>query len=105
MSNPPLRTALQAALHSLATGNLRASATALLSTLGYASQKTLDLPHQPQAFVQEVEALLGGSKKLKTVDARLAEWRSAAFLFQLTNDELPSLAAGQTELLLDAGGV
>ena len=105
MSTPPLRTSLQSALHSLATGDLRVTATAFLATLGYASQKTLDFSHQPQAFVHEVESLLGGSKKLKTVDARLAEWRSAAFLFQLTNDELPSLAAGQTELLLDAGGV
>lgn len=104
MSNPPLRTALQATLHSLATGNLHASATALLATLGYASPKTLDLPTQPQAFAHEVENLLGGSKQLNPLHASLADWKSAAFLFQLTNDELPSLAAGQVSLL-DGGSV
>lgn len=104
MSNPPLRTALQATLHSLATGNLHASATALLATLGYASPKTLELPTQPQAFAHEVENLLGGSKQLNPLHASLADWKSAAFLFQLTNDELPSLAAGQASLL-DGGSM
>lgn len=104
MSNPQLRANVQLALQNLATGDLRTSATALLATLGYASPKTLDLPAAPQAFASEVENLLGGSKKLNPLHASPAEWKSAAFLFQLTNDELPSLAAGQTSLL-DGGSV
>ena len=104
MSTPQFRTALQSALQGLAAGNLRTSATALLATLGYASPKTLDLPTQPQAFAHEVENLLGGSKQLNPLHASLADWKSAAFLFQLTNDELPALAAGQTSLL-DGGSV
>jgi adenine-specific DNA-methyltransferase len=105
MSNKQLRAELQTALLNLATGDLRASATALLDKLGYASHKTLELPIQPQAFSKEVENLLGGSKQLNAAHASLADWQSAAFLFQLTNDELPALAAGQASPLLETGGV
>ena len=105
MSSQQSRAKLQSALQNFATGDLRTSATALLATLGYASHKTLDLPTEPQAFAHEVENLLGGSKQLNTTHASLADWNSAAFLFQLTNDELPALAAGQMGLLLDGGGV
>ena len=105
MSNQQLRAELQSALLALATGDLRTSATALLGKLGYASHKTLELPTQPQAFAKEVENLLGGSKQLNATHASLADWQSAAFLFQLTNDELPALAAGQGSLLLETGGV
>lgn len=64
MSNKQLRTNLQIALQSLATGDLRINAIALLGTLGYSSHKTLALPVDPTAFVKEVEALLGGSKQI-----------------------------------------
>jgi hypothetical protein len=105
MSNKQLRAELQTALLDLATGDLRTFATVLLGKLGYASHKTLELPTQPQAFAKEVENLLGGTKQLNPAHASLADWQSAAFLFQLTNDELPALAAGQMSLLTDAGGV
>ena len=105
MSSKQLRADLLSALHTLAKGDLRISTTALLTTLGYASNKTLDLPTEPQAFAQEVEKLLGGSKQLNTTHANPADWQSAAFLFQLTNDELPALAAGQMSLLSDADGM
>jgi hypothetical protein len=101
-NNQQLRAELQTALLNLATGDLRTSATALLGKLGYASHKTLELPTQPQAFAKEVENLLGGSKQLNPAHASLADWQSAAFLFQLTNDDLPALAAGQASLLKPA---
>ena len=103
--NSPLRVRIHSALQTLATGDLRVGATALLATLGYASHKTLTLPAQPQAFAREVEVLLGGIKQLHAVHASLADWKSATFLFQLTNDELPALAAGQLSLLAETGGV
>ncbi|MES2878544.1 MAG: Eco57I restriction-modification methylase domain-containing protein [Pseudomonadota bacterium] len=105
MSNKQLRAELHTALLNLATGDLRIGATALLGNLGYASHKTLELPMQPQAFAMQVETLLGGSKQLNAIHASLADWQSASFLFQLTNDELPALAAGQASLLLETGGV
>ena len=101
----PLRVRIQLALQDVATSDLRSAATALLGALGYASHKTLDLPADPQTFVREIEKLLGGTSRLNTTHASPADWKSAAFLFQLTNDELPALAAGQLSLLQDAGGV
>ena len=97
------RTRLEDALKSTATGDLRTSALKLLSTLGYVSNKTLDWPTQPQAFANEIETLLGGSNQLNAEAACLADWQSVSFLLQLTNDELPSLAAGQTSFFSDTG--
>ena len=105
MSNPKLRAGLQAALQQLAHGDLQRNAFAVLAALGYASGKTLELPSQPQQFAQELEALVGGKKQLSIDNACLQDWKGAAFLFQLTNDELPTLAAGQMSLLSDTGGV
>lgn len=104
-SPPALRAQLQAALQTLATGELQASATHLLATLGYASPKTLTLPSEPQAFAEEIENLTGGGKQLNADHASLPDWQRAAFLFQLTDDELPALAAGQMSLLAPASGV
>lgn len=105
MSQPKLRAGLQAALQQLAHGDLQRNAFAVLAALGYASGKTLDLPSQPQQFAQELEAMVGGTKQLSKDNACLSDWKGAAFLFQLTNDELPTLAAGQMSLLSDTGGV
>ncbi len=104
-TKPTLRTKLRHALQNLSTGELHASASALFKELGYASHKTADLPNQPQEFVRAIERLLGNSTQLHAANASLPEWKSAAFLFQLTNDELPALAAGQLSLLGDTGGV
>ena len=105
MSIKQLRADLLSALQTLVKGDLRIGATALLATLGYASHKTLDLPADPQTFAREIEKLLGSTSQLNTAHANPAGWNSAAFLFQLSNDELPALAAGQLSLLQDAGGV
>jgi adenine-specific DNA-methyltransferase len=105
MSSKQIRIDVEAALHTLATSDLQQCTTALLSTLGYASNKTLDLPQKPELFVKELETLLGSTKQLNADNASLPDWKSAAFLFQLTNDELPALAAGQLSLLADSGGV
>lgn len=103
MSDLPLRARIEAALKATATGDLRESTLALLVSLGYTSNKTLDLPKEPQAFAQEIETLLGGSRQFNAEAVCLADWKSVAFLFQLTNDELPSLAAGQTSFFTNTG--
>ena len=105
MSSKQLRTDVQAALHHLAVGDLATSAAALLKTLGYSSNKTTDLPSQPAAFAKQLEALAGGTRQINPLEASLPDWKSAAFLFQLTNDELPALAAGQLSLLGETSGV
>jgi adenine-specific DNA-methyltransferase len=105
VSSTKLRTNVQAALLHLATGDLATSATALLTTLGYSSNKTTDLPAQPAAFAKQLEALAGGTRQINPLEVSLLDWKSAALLFQLTNDELPALAAGQRDLLGHTGGV
>jgi adenine-specific DNA-methyltransferase len=97
-----LRVDLLDALRDAASGDLQTAATQILTTLGYASNKTFDFPVEPSAFAREVEILLGGGKQMNKVESQLADWHSVAFLFQLTDDELPSLAAGQTTLFSDA---
>jgi len=79
------------------------AATALLTTLGYSSHKTLGLPTEPKALTQDLENLLGGGKQLNPTHALLAECKSAAFLFQPTNEELPALTAGQLSPLTGTG--
>jgi adenine-specific DNA-methyltransferase len=105
MNSLKTRSALEAALKQLANDDLAAGAIRVLQLLGYESRKTLDLPQQPQDFVAELQALVGKHQQLNTKNAKLADWKSAHFLFQLTNDELPALAAGQLSLLQEAGGV
>jgi hypothetical protein len=103
MSDIQLRARLEKALKATAGGDLRTHALELLAALGYTSNKTLDLPAQPQAFAQEIGTLLGGSRQFNAEAVCLADWKSVAFLFQLTNDELPSLAAGQTSFFTNTG--
>lgn len=103
MSDIQLRARIEAALQATTKGDLRTSTLQLLSTLGYASNKTVDWPTQPKAFSNELDALLGDSKRLNAEAACLADWLSVSFLFQLTNDELPALAAGQMSFFSDTG--
>ncbi len=105
MSNKTLRADLLAILQLLLKGDLHAGCVSLLEKLGYASLKTVEFPAKPEEFARELQALVGGDKKLHAEHAALADWQSAHFLFQLTNDELPALAAGQLSLLQGAGGV
>jgi type I restriction-modification system DNA methylase subunit len=105
MTSLPLRNQLLAALTGLCEAPLQSGATQLLAALGYASGKTIALPTEPRAFATELAALTGTRQALTAATACLGEWRSAAFLFQLTNDELPTLAAGQMGLLPESGGV
>ncbi|MBI4741493.1 MAG: Eco57I restriction-modification methylase domain-containing protein [Betaproteobacteria bacterium] len=55
-------------------GDLRTSTLQLLSTLGYASNKTVNWPTEPKAFSEELDALLGGSNRLNAEAACLADW-------------------------------
>lgn len=100
-----MRSQLLESLQGFAKAPLQKGATAILNALGYASGKAIDLPSAPEAFARELAALAGASNALSSDAACINEWASAAFLFQLTNDELPTLAAGQMSLLPDRSGV
>ena len=95
--------ALQAIAEATKAAALPDATRQLLSALGYASQKTLNLPSAPNEFAAELAGLLGEGRALNPERAGIADWRSAAFLFQLTDDELPALAAGQQSFFATGG--
>jgi adenine-specific DNA-methyltransferase len=96
---------IEAALVSFKTASLSDASTRLLKALGYASEKTTNLGGDAETFLTSIAAFkpdLGAISRDKVFAER---WRSCAFLFQLTNDEIPSLAMGQSLLVADANVV
>lgn len=75
---------------------MKEAAIHLFGTLGYASGKTLTLDSaKPRDFL----AIVDPQNKIDPVKAFTDDWEKVHFLFQLTNDEIPTLAAGQRDLL------
>ncbi len=91
---------IQSAIQRFGVGTLPDAAVNLFATLGYRSDKQLDLPSSPEAFFDQIDP----ADSLNRTNARLSDWKQAHFLFQLTNDEIPSLAHRQIPLITDAGG-
>lgn len=89
------RTQVEAALKALAQQATKQSATALFSALGYSSRKTVDLDGAPSSFLRFVdhEGVLSNRPAAQT-----ERWLRVDFLFQLTNDEIPTLAEGNRDL-------
>ena len=85
---PELREDIKSALQSLISQPLREASLALLSTLGYRSDRTLVLEgSKPQAFLDLIESQ-GGATKFDSEKACFADWKSADILFQLTDEDL-----------------
>ncbi|MCS1409211.1 MAG: Modification methylase PaeR7I [Verrucomicrobia subdivision 3 bacterium] len=80
-----LRTKLVGALASFECRRPKEAALSLLSTLGYESQRTLDLDGKPTAFLQQFDAR---HRRLQRDKALFDEWKSIELLFQLTDDEV-----------------
>jgi adenine-specific DNA-methyltransferase len=98
MPAPDLRDSIQSALAAFADAPLRVAATQLLKTLGYSSDKTLDLgSSDPQTFLNFIHSqpAAGAFDETKSL---FAEWKSADLLFQLTDEEL----SGGTSLFKDS---
>ena len=83
------------ALDSVNQQPLPLAATGLLKTLGYSSDKTIDLGSRPTDFVARLRQFSQTPSAFDDARAEVALWHSAHFLFQLTNDEIPSLMLGQ----------
>lgn len=92
-----LRNSIQSTLAAFAAKPLRAAANELLETLGYSSEKTIDLgKSDPQTFLNFIHSQSAAG----TFDERKAlfpDWKSADLLFQLTDEEI----SGQTSLFKD----
>lgn len=73
------------ALKAFQDGSLHDKAISLLDTLGYKSDKTLDLEGSPAAFLDQ---FCKNGQPFNREKALFDDWKSIEFLFQLTDDEL-----------------
>ena len=89
-----LRTDIIDALGRFTESSLREASTALLGTLGYKSEKTLDIQS-----LDDLQRDLDPNGFLNEDNALLSRWSDVAFLFQLTGDEISSQTTGQMNLL------
>lgn len=84
MSNTTqLKQAIKPCIQAFADQPLRQAALSLFSTLGYASDRTVETPS-----VAEFRAQFDSESKLEHPAALIASWQSAELLFQLTDEEL-----------------
>lgn len=84
---PELREDIKSDLQSLISQPLRQASLSLLATLGYRSDRTLELEgSKPQAFLDLVQSQ--GGSKFDPEKACFSDWKSADILFQLTDEDL-----------------
>ncbi|MFQ5676750.1 MAG: hypothetical protein ACE5G1_12705, partial [bacterium] len=85
MQAPDLKKAILENLRIFQTGDLLDNAKAILNTLGYNSEKTVELsPNTPENFIDT----FAQASSLNAEKALLKRWRSVDLIFQLTADEL-----------------
>jgi adenine-specific DNA-methyltransferase len=99
--NIQLRSDIQAALAKFGSRSLADSAQGLFAVLGYSSDKVADFGTAPDDFIRDVEEATSAIAPIQRDKIQLNKWKECAFLFQLTNDEIPSLAIGQQTLVAD----
>ena len=85
MHETHIQTDIQRALYPFTDGNLAENATDLFKVLGYESQRTLSREtNTTEAFREDFDP----DNLINSEKARLHEWLTADFLFQLTADEI-----------------
>ena len=96
----PSKDKIKNALQRFGDGNLAENARNLLNALGYRSQRTLSLePNTADGFVEHFDM----HNTMNRDRARLGEWESIDFLFQLTDDEI--IQSAQTTFGFESSGV
>ncbi len=91
------RTRIESSLQAFTSTPLRQASLDLLATLGYRSDKTIDLEgSKPQTFIKLVEEA-NSDATFDQKKALFTDWKSADLLFQLTDDEI----SGQASLFKD----
>jgi type I restriction-modification system DNA methylase subunit len=93
-----LRQDIQDALKGFSSKPLKDAAIDLLGVLGYRSDKTIDLGNDAETLLTSIERFRPQPGRIDREKTRADCWKSCAFLFQLGNDEIPSLAVGQIPL-------
>ena len=85
MKSTPHKAAITTALRRFVGGNLANNARNLLETLGYRSDRTIGFePNTAEGFIEN----FGRFGEMNADKARLQEWKSVDFLFQLTETEI-----------------
>ena len=92
MMNIDTRQQIATELQSFSGADLRAASIGLLNSLGYDSEKTLDLDNTPDAFLAAFDKR---DREFRKDKALFDRWKSVEFLFQITDDEVQR-AGGQT---------
>lgn len=95
--NTDTRKQIETALGAFSKADLRTASMALLDSLGYRSEKTLDLDNTPNAFLAEFDTR---DRKFRKDKALFERWKTIEILFQLTDDEV---RAGAQGTLFDSG--
>ena len=96
--NTDIRQQIETALQVFSGSDLRTASIGLLNTLGYQSEKTLDLDNTPDAFLAEFDKR---DRKFRKDKALFERWKSVEFLFQIADDEVRN--AGAQGTLFDSG--
>ena len=83
---------IQEALYACGSGEIRDRGQSLLNTLGYTSNRCIDLsPNDAETFL----ATFDPHKQLNTERALLDQWHSVDILFQLTAEEITQATQGR----------
>lgn len=88
---PDLRETIETVLKAFTDTPLRDAGLNLLSTLGYASDRTLDLDGSPEAFLEQFDS---AGRNFSAEKALVTDWKRVDLLFQLTGEDL----SGQSDL-------
>lgn len=92
------RAQIQTALTAFANRPLSEAALGLLDTLGYRGEKTADLGSTATALLGNIEQFNPDLGPIDRAKVQADRWQKCAFLFLLTDDEIPSLAKSQATL-------
>src|SRR4051794_23572924 len=91
MNAQDLKKSIESTLKLCATEPLATAARKLFDVLGYRSEKRLSLkPNTPDNFLRT----FGKNQVFNPAPALFSEWCSVDFLFQLTDEEVRSVALG-----------
>jgi len=83
--NTDTRQQIKTALQAFSRTDLSDVSIGLLNSLGYQSEKTLDLDNTPDAFLAEFDKR---DRRFRKDKALFERWKSVEFLFQITDDEV-----------------
>ena len=90
-----LKKSISVGLGVFSSRDLKKASIALLNTLGYRSQKTLDLDNAPEAFLEQFDRR---DRPLRRDKALFERWKTIDFLFQVTDEEVQNAGVGTGSL-------